>query len=929
MTIVILIFSIFFQLIGAVLALRLIRLSRGWAAWVLIAAALALRTARLVGDLDLAIFQGLHPTLFDAIFGLAFSLLTTAGVYAIRPLFTAFRNTLEENQNLLRTTEEQRRLAEQRAREAEEGRNILEAVMEFIPECITIAGAEGEIRLASSYCQTLSGHSREALETTRFGEHAEKWHIYHADGVTPAKDEQLPLLRAVREGEIVVNEEWIVQRPDGSPVTVLANAGPIRDKSDRIAGGIIAWRDISERVRAAEQLRRAKEEAELSLSQLRAIFTGMNEGIVFCAPDGKILDANPAALAIFNLPDVRGVQQFLEDFRTDILLSTLDGRGIALEAWPIRRALRGESFTNYELQARRISGDTSKILSFNGAPVRDQSGATVLAMITIRDVTAVKQAETALRESESRYRLLAESAPIGVFECDAEGRCVYANLQWALISGRSREKTLGFGWMEAIEPEDRQRILKDWQRASSARRPWAYEYRILKPDGKRIWVRALTTPTAFQDGTPTRFVGTIEDITTRKRIEETLRQAKEAAEDANRAKNEFLGNMSHEFRTPMTVIMAVLEHLLEAKPLPDQRHYLEMAQTSAESLLRLIEDILDLSKIEARKLSFEATPFDLRQSVENTVDMFRLNAEKKQLVLHLDISPKIPQLLIGDPDRVRQILVNLIGNAVKFTELGEVAVQVDLEQKASAFARSESVLFTIRDTGIGIPEDKVNRLFQSFSQVDASHTRKFGGTGLGLALCKRLAEGMGGSVRVESKEGEGSTFFLSLPFLRAPFSSPSPSPGTKQGSLSSAANPPRPHILLAEDDPMVSQLVVMMLRNKNWRVTTVADGKEAVRFWEKDAFDLILMDVQMPEEDGFAATRAIRQKEKTTGAHIPIIALTAHARREDRRQCFEAGMDDYLAKPIKTELLYAAVERTLEHSPSSDRGEGEQQHPAE
>jgi PAS domain S-box-containing protein len=910
MTIVlVLIFSIFFQLLAVVLALRLIPLSRGWGAWLLIAAAIVFRGFRLLLDLELFLFSGYQLHLGDQGIGLISSILIAAGVYRIGPLFVAFRQNITENEALLAAADQQRRLAEKRAEEAEEGRRILEALTEFIPEGIAIAGAGGGIRLVSRFGQQMVGRTLEDLQGSVPGKHAHTWGLYHLDGTTVSRDEDLPLMRALQKGETIKNEEWLIRRPDGGRITVLANAGPIRDNAGRITAGVMAWRDITERKQAAEQLRHAKENAEGSLARLEAVFRNMNEGMVITDLHGNIFQWNPSALKIHGLPEPPEGFGNITDFKPTYRLATLEGQPVEFEDWPICRAIGGGTFSNLEFQVRRLDTGEVKILSYNGSGIRDRSGSLTLALVTFRDVTAAKEVEKTIRESEARYRLLAESVPVGVFECEADGRCTYVNSWWVSLSGRGRSQQLGYGWLEAIHPEDRARILEEWKNAARRGDPWRCEYRVQKPEGQDIWVRVVTTAASFQDGIPGSFVGTIEDITEQKWIETTLLQAKEAAEEANRAKSEFLGNVSHEFRTPMTVIMAAIEHILGTNPEPEARPYLKMAQTSAESLLRLIEDILDLSKIEARKMEFDRTPFDPRQWVGDAVRMLSLKAEEKGLKLSLKIAPATPQILIGDPDRLRQVLFNLIENAIKFTDVGEV--EVGMEPENGLGEQDKAVVrFFVRDTGIGIPKGKMDRLFRSFSQVDSSHTRRFGGTGLGLALSRRLVEGMGGRIWIESEEGKGSLFSFVLPFA-LPAEEKSGQPEPSEGEFHPASQPIPANILLAEDDPAVCHLIELSLRKRGWIVVGAADGEEALGRWEGETFDLILMDVQMPKMDGFTATRKIRERESRTGSHIPIVALTAHAREEDRRKCLEAGMDAFLAKPVRTEDLYAAVEGFL------------------
>ncbi|MEJ2699604.1 MAG: PAS domain-containing protein, partial [Desulfuromonadales bacterium] len=331
----ILIFSILFQLLAVVLALKLIPLSRGWAAWLLIAAAIVFRGFRLVLDLHLSLFYGYQLHFGDQVFGLLISVLIAAGVYRIGPLFAEFRHSLGENERLLAATDHQRRIAEERAEEAEEGRRILRALMDNIPEGITIAGADGEIRLVSRFGQQMAGRPLESLVESKPGELARNFGLYHLDETTPARDEELPLMRALKKGEMVKNEEWSVLRPDGSRITILANAGPIRDENGRITGGVVAWRYITERKDAAEHLRQAKENAESSLARLEAVFRNMNEGMVFTDPQGNILEWNPAALDIHGLRSPGEVAGNIADIKSNYSLSTLDGQPVEFEDWPI------------------------------------------------------------------------------------------------------------------------------------------------------------------------------------------------------------------------------------------------------------------------------------------------------------------------------------------------------------------------------------------------------------------------------------------------------------------------------------------------------------------------------------------------------------------------------------------------------------------
>jgi two-component system, sensor histidine kinase and response regulator len=693
-----------------------------------------------------------------------------------------------EREDLLASLEVQQRLAEQRAREAEEGERILETLMEYIPEGIIIGDAQGKIRKVSRFGLELSGHrTLENLERNPAGIHSDGWGLYRSDDMTPAAIEDLPLFRTIDENRVLANEEWVVRRPDGSQITVLSTAGPIRGRHGDVVGGIVAWRDI----------------------------------------------------------------------------------------------------------------------------------------------------------------------------------------------------------------------------------------------------------------------------THRKRILEDLRTAKEAAETANRAKSEFLANMSHEIRTPMNAIIGMTELTLDTPLTGDQRDYLKMVQTSAESLLRVINDILDFSKIEAGFLDFEQTEFSLRDLVEKTMETLAVRAHEKGLELACRISPDLPEVLIGDAGRLRQVLINLVGNAVKFTSAGEVVVTVDTRSESRPDAGERRVHFAVRDTGPGIPRDQLDTLFQSFCQGDGSAARRFGGTGLGLTISRRIVERMGGVVTVESELGVGSTFSFTV-LLRQPqtmtegdlpldgldlkgmlvlvvddnetnrrilweiltswgmevvlarggeqglraleaarkrdlsfqlllIDSEMPeldgfalaeiirqernlrdrtvmmvnSDDVRQASLRcstlgierylvkpvkksrlfntilgtlSGSNPAQDdlgrgegaavslsaselegplHILLAEDNPINQRLAIALLEKKGWRVTAVPSGEAVLTAVKEQDFDLVLMDVQMPDMDGLEATRRLRTMEAKSARRLPVIGLTAHAMKGDREKCLNAGMDDYVPKPIRPEVLYDAIDKSI------------------
>ncbi|GAW67112.1 diguanylate cyclase [Geoanaerobacter pelophilus] len=387
----------------------------------------------------------------------------------------------------------------------------------------------------------------------------------------------------------------------------------------------------------------------------------------------------------------------------------------------------------------------------------------------------------------------------------------------------------------------------------------------------------------------------------RKTTEEKLHQAKQAAEAASRTKSQFLANMSHELRTPMTGVLGMLDLALQAPSDPRQSDYIRTAYRSGRSLLRMLNDILDLAKVEAGKFSLDQHPFPLAGCVNESVDILAPEAKRKGIELVLELAQDLPRHVVGDQVRLRQVLTNLVGNAVKFTDRGRVTVQVEPAGKTSE--GEPLVRFRVSDTGIGIPKEKRHLLFQAFSQVDDSNTRHYGGTGLGLVISKEIVQRMGGSIGFESGEGEGSTFTFTVRLGTAEAcDEPAEVAGTEAAGgdtvVPGTCSPElsRLRLLIAEDDATIRQVLATMLQRLRFAVDFAEDGETVVEMWRQGGYDLILMDVQMPRLDGFQATRAIREQEQ--GVRIPIIAMTAHAMKEDERRCLDAGMDDYISKPI-------------------------------
>jgi len=427
-------------------------------------------------------------------------------------------------------------------------------------------------------------------------------------------------------------------------------------------------------------------------------------------------------------------------------------------------------------------------------------------------------------------------------------------------------------------------------------------------DGSYRWVLARGQAQWDAEGHPLRFVGSHTDITDRKLAEQALRRAKEEAETANRAKSQFLDNMSHEMRTPMNGIIGMTELALDTDLTAEQRDYLTTVKSSAKSLLTTIDGVLDFARVEAGKIGLDTAAFHLRQSLDETIECLAPQAREKGLRLQYEISPGTPEVVWGDAARLRQVLTHLAANAIKFTDRGEIRLCAAVESEdACGFC----LHFTVLDTGIGISTAKLGCIFEAFTQADGSFTRRHGGVGLGLSISSKLAQLMGGRIWAESREGGGSAFHFTVRYRRAVTPAP-PDPLQQEQPKSRSAPERRAHILVAEDNAVNQRLVKRMLEKSGCSTVVVGDGHEAVKAVRSQTFDIVLMDIQMPVMDGCEAATLIRQGEKQTGAaHVPIVALTAHTMNGDRERCLAAGMDAYLSKPVQTATLFQTIHRFI------------------
>jgi PAS domain S-box-containing protein len=826
-----------------------------------------------------------------------------------------------------------------------------------------------------------------------------------------------------------------VRHKDGSDRWRLSRGLALRDPGGtpvRFIGSIV---DITDLKRAEEALRESEQRFRTFVDHAADAFFLHDEEV-------RVLDVNRRACESlgYTRDELIGMTPF--DFDPDLTPALVEDR--------VRKLNAGEAIA-FESRHRRKDGTVFPV-EVRGKAFSEGGRGFLVSLA--RDITDRKRAEEALRVSRERLDLVVQSTELGLWYCDLPFDKLAWNVKCKEHFGLPPDADITIGlFYQRLHPEDRERTRQAIERSIGQHGTYDVKYRTVAPDGRVRWIRAIGQ--AFYDhaGKPIRFDGVTVDDTRQKQAEEELRQAKEAAEAANRAKDEFLANVSHEIRTPMNAILGMTELALDTPLTEDQRQSLRTVKSAADNLLGIINDLLDFSKMEAGKLELAPADFSLRAAVGDVLRALAVRAHKKGLELVCHVQPDVPDALVGDAGRLRQVLLNLVGNAIKFTDAGEVVVRV--EAAGDPAPEGEVGLqFAVRDTGIGIPKDKQESIFRAFEQEDTSTTRKYSGTGLGLTIAARLVALMGGQIIVDSAPGRGSTFAFTarfglqphpaeptaapppvllrnLPVLivddnatnrhilqqwlrdwqmeaeavgdaaaamdalwhraangrpyalvlldaRMPdrdgltlaamirertvlsatrlilltsgdrpgdtarfrelridahllkpvqqeelletiyrvMSRPAgngpttvrPAPAQETATAPGPAAPPL-HILVAEDNEFSARLMDQLLARRGHRVRLATNGREALALAEEGVFDLLLLDIHMPGLDGFGVVGAIRERERAAGGHLPVIALTARSRKEDRERCLAAGMDDFLTKPVPTAALFAAIDR--------------------
>lgn len=563
-----------------------------------------------------------------------------------------------------------------------------------------------------------------------------------------------------------------------------------------------------------------------------------------------------------------------------------------------------------EFRMRHKDGHYVWILSKGGA-LRDNNGQPYRMAGSHIDITHLKNIEQTMRESEEKLRFIAENIEeVFWLRSKDHSKILYINPAYEKIWGRPCSELYEDpnSFMKSVHKDDINTVTKHFNNYLNNNTSFDLEYRIVRPDGETRWVWARAFKVENEKSETIYHTGVAVDITDRKRMEMRLSIAKESAEHASKAKSEFLANMSHEIRTPMNAIIGMSDLLISTELSDEQRRYCEVISSSAESLLAIINDILDFSKIEAGKIDIEIESFNLNTLLLEIQDMFYHQATQKGLKYTTSIDNKLPHKFIGDRGRLRQILVNLVNNAIKFTHTGEIHLSANMNSKFEGYV---SLNISVKDTGIGIPKDKIHLLFNAFSQLDTSTTKQYGGTGLGLAISQRLAELMGGKIKAESTYGVGSTFTLTITLQTSEDEEQIPIED-KLYEHETTINSKSKKILVVEDNPLNQLVAKKMLEKMGFSVDLADNGLDAIKALRNYDYSVVLMDCHMPLMDGFETTNLIRNKtEAVRNPNVPIIALTALATKDDCERCKAAGMNHYLSKPISFEKLRDAIIRYL------------------
>jgi len=670
-------------------------------------------------------------------------------------------------------------------------------------------------------------------------------------------------------------------------------AGRLQDLADSVA-------DECDRARAADIASRRDSELREARKVMAAFVGSVPIESVMTDRDLRVLTATPRWLEAFGLSDPAEV--------VGRKLEEISASAFSHFKAQFERCLAGEVVKDPWVNVG--APGKPKWMNLELTPWRDETGEIAGVVSAAQDVTETVAAMRSLERTQQRLQLASEMANLQVYDIDYRRRTIVSAGKTLFSLDETQNKSV----VEAVfageaarfvDPRDRERVAEAVRRFYDGA-SYDIEYRVIRDSGEEFWIAEMMQAVRGEDGKVRRVIGAMQNITARKQAERVLIQTKEDAEAATRAKSAFLATMSHEIRTPLNGVLGMAQAMAAAPLDAAQRERLDVIRQSGETLLAVLNDVLDLSKIEAGRLELEEVEFDIGAVAAGAHAAFAATAAQKGVAFDLAVSRAAAGVYLGDATRVRQVLNNLISNALKFTEAGRVAVSVG--------RRGGALTLTVVDTGIGMSAEQQAALFQRFAQADASTTRRFGGTGLGLAISRELAELMGGRIEVTSAEGEGSTFVATLPLARgerrARTAAPGAAPAVRAEPRSAEGAALR--VLAAEDNPVNQLVLKTLLAQIGVAPVMVADGVDAVAAWESGDWDVILMDVQMPRMDGPTATRFIRERELAQRRRrTPIVALTANAMTHQVSEYLAAGMDGFVAKPIEISRLFAALEAAL------------------